>query len=457
MSKERAELLQKNAELLNLIRCYKDLDRTSLVELMKQSWPTIFKEITCLKENNILVSDTGYEHIKGKVKEYAIIPDAGYYVGISIGGSQIKLSIIDMNFEVLSKRVFMKMIEEYNIFQLNKYLSYCKEEDRYDYGYVYCNTPDNMIELQTRIDYFLGEILKLDDILRKQDKQVYGIGLAITGAIDNKAKKIVKAYSLPCIKTLPLSYDSLVYEYRLSELKERNINFTIDNIAKAAIVSEKYALYNPNNPNARYSQSKNIGCIYLGSGIGSSLILDNCLYRGTSNVSELGHIDIIEPSWYEADKKDKPDGENESDERDKPDEKCTCGGDNCLEHKIRKNVFGMSMERFKSRTSSELKEDFEDKTKEQENRLKLLAFYIGQAVKILTNILNLDLVVLTGKLTVFETDLLQYLYAEKSNNLIGYANADCSMVTSTYGAVAPSIGAAILSALPDNGDHIEWK
>lgn len=94
---------------------------------------------------------------------------------------------------------------------------------------------------------------------------------------------------------------------------------------------------------------------------------------------------------------------------------------------------------------------------DKEYRLRLLAFYIGQAIKTLTNILNLDLIILTGKLTVFMNELSKYLYEEKSKNHIGYTNSDCTMITSSYGALAPSIGAAILSSIPKDNNLIYWK
>ena len=137
-------------------------------------------------------------------------------------------------------------------------------------------------------------------------------------------------------------------------------------------------------------------------------------------------------------------------------ETCSCGGKTCLEFKIRKNVFSLNYDKFKTQTASELLEYFNG-LNDKEYRLHLLAFYINQAIKALTNILNIDLVILTGKLTVFMDDLSKYLYEEKSKNPIGYTNSDCTMITSTYGALAPSIGAAISSSLPENSDLIRWK
>lgn len=438
--KRVSSLLKSNAQLLNIFRCYNNIGRNELCQLMNQSWPTISKSIEDLKGENVLL----------KEKEYTINPDLGYYVGISIGGSQIKLSLIDMMFQPLNKTEFETLIKKYTLFEELDYLEYSCNES---YGYVYTNTPHVLSNLQKIVDELLTQIINLDSQLICSDQHIFGIGFALTGAIDNKSKKIIKAYSLKCINTLPLSYDSLIFDTKLSYFNTHDINLSFDNIAKSALISEKFALYNPDNPNARYSHKRNIACIYLGSGIGSSLIFNNTLYRGTSNFNELGHIDVIDPISFNKDAEDELLQNNGNIELT-----CSCGGLNCLEYKIRKYVFGSDFQKFSSLTATNLKKEFDKlNLEEKEKKLKLLAFYINQAAKTLVNTLNLDLIILTGKLTIFMDELSNYLYEEKSKNTIGYTNSDCSMVISNYGALAPSIGAAITSSFSEGDDIIVWK
>lgn len=441
-SKKVSELLKTHYQLLNIFRCYDDLNKNRISQLINQSWPTIEKAIKELKGAGILSQE--------EKEDYKINSDFGYYVGLSVGGSQIKLSITDMSFHALSRDKFQDYTKKYKLFQGLDYLNFSSNNS--EFGYVYTKTPNNIADLQTVLDDLLSSIIKLDEqIYKNENKSIYGIGLAFTGAIDNRLKRIIKAFSLNCFTNLPLSYDTLIFDKRLSYFITNNINITIDNIAKSAIVSEKFALYDVNNPNARYFNKRNIACMYMGSGYGGALIFDNILYRATSNFTELGHIDIIDP----------PDFRQEDYLLSGTDECCSCGGSNCLEHKIRKYVFSLSYEDFRSYSANRLKEYFYDRFNEEsgerEKRLKLLAFYIGQAMKTLINILNIDLIVLTGKLTVFMDDLSRYLYEEKSKNPIAYTNSDCSMVTSTYGALAPSIGAAITSSFPDDANMISWK
>lgn len=442
-----AELVKNQYKLLNIIRTHPSADRILLCDQMGLSWPTIQKITDKLKEFNILINPPLSEnnnYVEVKKEAFAINSDAGYYIGLSIGGSQIKLCFTDLNFKILSpENFFNNFVDKYSLFSSAKLHRNLTEKN---YGYLYRNTPSEFGELQELLNNILSEIIRLDQILRSKNIYIFGIGFAFTGAINNKNKSIIKSFNLNCFDSLPLEYDSLIYAHILSYFIEKGINISFENIAKAALISEKFALYQPSNLNFIYRNRKNISCIYLGSGIGSAFILNNTFYRGTSNYSELGHIDVIDPIDLLSEIQNK---NNSSDV-------CTCGGVNCLEHKIRKFVFDMSMDEFKSYSAIELHNYFFTKLDHPEKRLEILAFYIAQAIKIEVNLLNLDFIILTGKITQFK-ELEKYLAKEKVKNPIGYTNSACTVRTSTYGALAPCIGAAIMSSFPDNADTIIWS
>lgn len=443
---EIIQLINNNSKLLNILRCYNSVDRGILSSEMNLSWPTIQKDINKLKEHNIIFyTDSKKDGNEVKKEEYSINANSGYYWGISIGGSQIKICMIDMKFQILERdSILSEFIDKYNLFSnVNYHIKKCSEEKQE--GYLYADTPTDFGQLQGLLNYILSNIIELNKQLESSPTLILGIGFAFTGAIDNLRKEILEAYSLKCFHNLPIKYDSLIYPDILAYFSANNISISFDNIVKAAIVSEKYSLYMSENPNGIYKTKKNIGCLYLGSGFGSAFILNNQLYRGTSNFSELGHIDIPDPFELLAMRTTK----------DNCDSLCSCGGKNCLEHKIRSHVFGMTRDVFRSFSASELKEIFFQR-EDANIRLQILAYYINSAIKTITNILNVDLVILTGKLTPFKEELTPLLYSEKSRNPITYTNKDCSLVTSTYGPLAPSIGAAILSSFPDATDTVNW-
>lgn len=443
---EIIQLISDNTKLLNVIRCYTAVDRTILSNEMNLSWPTLQKSIDELKKHDIIICNVPKKDSSDtKKEEFLINSNAGYYIGISIGGSQIKICMIDLNFQILSReKLFDEFIDKYNLFDENDFnIKRCNEKK--EFGYLYTETPAEFSQLQGILNHILNNIIKLNKQLENTSTTLLGVGFAFTGAVDNVHKEILKAYSLDCFNNLPIKYDSLIYPDVLSYFSANNISISFDNIVKAAIVSEKYSLYANDNPNGIYKNRKNIGCIYLGSGIGSAFILNNKLYRGTSNFSEIGHIDVTDPVELLSMRTTK----------DNCDPLCSCGGGNCLEHKIRSNVFGMKRDEFKKFSASELRTEF-IKREDSNIRLQILAYYTNEAIKTITNILNLDLVILTGKLTQFKDELNAPLYSEKSSNLITYTNKDCSLVTSTYGALAPAAGAAILASFPEIIHDVLW-
>lgn len=424
---EKKQIIQQNEKLIDIIRCYPDIERSTLSKYMGISLPTLANIISELKcENILLVESIGAVQVS---KDSLIInPFICMYVGISIGASQIKVTLVNFDFTVLSRKEFENLRQKCKIF---KDADYVNKEDN-PFGYMCIKTPNKYEELVDVIDNIMGDCIELDQYLKKNNSCVLGIGFAITGAIDNKSKRIISSYNLDCLKDMTTSYDTLIFGNRLSYLNENNIDLAFENIARASIISEKYNLYSKNNINFRHRDKKNIACIYLGSGVGAGLVLNNTLYRGTSNFSELGHIEVCDPDDIKVLIKEH-------------DKECTCGCKNCLEYKIRNNALGMSLEEFKKISATDLK-NMITADQEKEERLRLLGYYIGKAANTLINILNLDLLIFTGKLTVLMDELWKYLNPVIASNKITYTTTDCSIVVSSYGSLAPSIGAAISAA-----------
>lgn len=440
LDSEKKKLIEQNNKVIDIIRCYPDIERGVLAKKVGVSLPTLSNLINELKNNDILLSKS-VKDIEVNKDSLIINPDICMYAGISIGASQIKVSFINFDFSVLSQEKFKELKDEYNIFEDAMY----SNEEASAYGYACVRTPNEYEDFVDTIDQIIGNLIVLDHALREENSCIMGIGFAITGAIDNQSKKIVNSYNLECLNGMTISYDTLIYGNRLSYLNENNIDLAFENIARAAVISEKYNLYNKNNINNRHKNKKNIACIYLGSGIGAGLVLNDILYRGTSNFSEFGHIDVCDPD----------DIKIEIEKEEKVDKACTCGNKNCLEYKVRKNALGMSFESFKSISALDLKKNI-GKDPQKDEKLRLLGYYIGKAANTLINILNLDLVIFTGKLTVLMDELWKYLNPIIASNKITYTTTDCSIIVSSYGPLAPAIGAAISSANADSTD-ISWE
>ena len=88
---------------------------------------------------------------------------------------------------------------------------------------------------------------------------------------------------------------------------------------------------------------------------------------------------------------------------------------------------------------------------------KLLGKYVGYALNCTVNVLNVGLVIFTGKWKALSegNDLWNYIYEEVGNISLQYTRSNCGLILSTYGVLAPVIGAAICSAYEDENE-ITW-
>nr|WP_246082742.1 ROK family transcriptional regulator [Nonomuraea diastatica] len=123
------------------------------------------------------------------------------------------------------------------------------------------------------------------------DGKVLGVGLACPGPLDGDGV-MVSPPRLPGWDQVPIK--SLLEEHT-------RFPVTVDNDATAAAIGERWAGTARATPSFAY--------LYLGTGIGGGIFLDNQVYRGRSlNAAEFGHITV------------EPDGPE-----------CYCGNRGCVE------------------------------------------------------------------------------------------------------------------------------
>lgn len=432
--KMNAEIFNLNSQyrdILNIIRCKPGIEKTVLAKKLDLAYKTLVKQLEELEEAGFIYSEP---QLKVNEKRF-------YMCGISIGGSHCKVVIVDSEYRILSKETFENICKKYNVFQQD---FFSKKTNKTEYGYKYFETPDNRTELQLYINYIVNDIIKLYDLSQRENEDIpsiLSIGIALTGSIDTKKQIIVRSHNIDYMKNI--SRDMLLELDTLQNLKQRGIEFVIDHNAKAMAVCEKFSLYNEDNDNHEYRNKKNIACVYLGSGIGCGIILNNRLIRGCRNFSgELGHIQVPRYPGLE----------------DDIEETCTCGGKNCLEHFIIHDVFEMNRNDFEKATSEQILQEIEciEKTDKVEyvKKMQILGYYVGWAIDAITKLLNVGLIIFSGKMTCFITKAWSYL--EPTVGEMNYAFLDCQLILSKYAALAPSIGAAILSTYPAD-ELIEWK
>ena len=408
------EFVTQRQKILNILRCNSAIEKTALAKKVDISFATLVKQLNDLKERNILLGDSKME----------LNPSAYYLCGISIGGAQCKVTLIDAKYIVLNREDFNKLCEKYSVFQQSFFRK--NTDIKAKYGYKYFDTPSDEITLKSYLNEILKDIIKLHDLSSGNEiPPILSIGIAITGSIDAQKQIIISSQNVDYLKNI--SKEMLFSPDILQTLRKKQIPFIIDHNAKALAVCEKYSLYQSDNINNEYQNKRNVASFYLGSGIGCGLIMDNRLIRGCRNLNgELGHIQV--PRYP------KIDTIMESN--------CSCGAESCLEHYIIHDVFGMTREEFKKVYLAALS------PLEKKEKLEILGYYIGWAIDLVIKLLNVGLIIFSGKMTCFMDELWQYIMPISGS--IDSGMLDCSMIISKYGALSPAIGAAILSNYPAN-------
>lgn len=416
-------------KLLNILRCKPNIEKTVLAKEMGISFQTLVKQMEILKEKNILCKNNRAE----------INSQAFYACGISIGGAQCKVTLVDALCKVIDSEKFENLQEKANVFKQN--FLHKGGNEKFNVGYRYFETPDNLTELTNKLNSIIKDIITLYDLGKQEENipPILSIGIALTGSIDAKKQIILKSHNVSYLKNMKL--ESLVSLILLQELRDREIPLIIDHNAKALAVCEKYSLYHEDNSNKEYQRKGNIASLYLGSGIGCGLILNNRLERGCSNLNgELGHIVVPRYSKFQ--------------NKELKNTTCTCGGIGCLEQYIISDGFGMTREEFKQKTSDQIIENFDSLTvEERKERLSALGYYLGWAIDLCVKFLNVGLIIFSGKMTCIIDEVLNYIVYPSGNNEAGLL--DLSRIISKYGALAPTIGAGILSTYLPN-ESIEW-
>jgi len=166
-----------------------------------------------------------------------------YLIGVDIGGTNIKLALVDKRGRLTGKTTF---------------------------------STTNFKGKNALIDGIVVELknLILSNALKK--KNIIGIGIGAPGAIDIRTGTVHYLVNIPDWREVPLG----------DTLKKRlGIPVFVDNDVNVMALGEVYF-------GSGYG-ARNMLCITLGTGVGGGLILDGKLYRGSSYAAgEFGHVPI---------------------------------------------------------------------------------------------------------------------------------------------------------------------
>ncbi len=285
------------------------------------------------------------------------------------------------------------------------------------------------------ISEILGTVIDIIAELKQKashhGRAVSGVGIGVPGMVNWKTQRVEFAPDLPVIEGLQLS----------EEVRDRlAVPVVMENAVRLAAYGEYRCGIGRSAPNLVY--------VHLGTSVGAGLIIEGAIYRGALGFAgQLGHM-TVDPDGLE----------------------CRCGNVGCLETIASgPNLVRRTRERlFRDRSSSlsslalpgrgELTperiamealdgDDFSLMMLEQTGR------WVGVAIANLLNLLNLDMVILSGGVMVAGDVFLKPVVAEAENRARWLPKEGCRIVNSPLGGQAALIGGAMLARdLQRNGN-----
>lgn len=276
------ERIIENHAMLDAVRIRKNAEST--VELLKDD---LGISRTTADKICATLLDESEPIIERKNRKLVLKGEVGYFLGISIGSKHIRVTLLGLDLEPVSKEWIETTLGISGLRNI-EYLVFNEDEsDKISFAY---NTPceKDFEALRSAISNLTALFLERVALSDSPCFPLMGIGFAVCGPVDYEAKVWRSSPRMSFVQNITI-LDLIGYTNQTLADK-LGIFMSIDNNAKAAIVSEYQYLLETHG--GKYNAD--IALIYIGSGVGSATVMNNSLLRGSQNLSgELGHIKIL--------------------------------------------------------------------------------------------------------------------------------------------------------------------
>lgn len=420
---EWCKIVKQNNDLLKRLKFNPQLDKVKLAELIEVSPPTLYKNLENLKKQSILNEDT------------TINSNFGTFMGVSVGTSFCKVVFLHFDFTeytIEEFKPFIKELQSSASLQIKEGINF-----EQNYAYIYFKTPGSFSELKESLDGIFN-VVKL--FVENNQLVLLGIGISSTGSIDENVQMICQSHNLPYLdgRTIEDFYFSDKNEF----FQKRNIPLFLLQNSIATAIAEKTKMHS----DLGVIKCDNIAALYLDYGISTGFVLNGKLFTGTNGFAgEVGHLSISNAVVNQLD------GlitKNSFDIRSK----CTCGAEGCIDHVLRSLAFSDCVPAFSDMNSKEIAKYLE----ENQDAAKCVGIILGNITNTIASILNIDVVVLSGKLYKSISLLHKYIEQALDENSLKFNRRDCKIHVSKIGTMAPAIGAAIYSYYKSCNIPVEW-
>ncbi len=350
------------------------------------SIPTVTKLVSELKEDGYLIDHGKIETAGGRRPSvFGLSADAFYFLGVDVRRRRLEFVLVDFKGNILQ--------EKHNVL------------------FVLKNTQEALEQVCVETEQFISEIeIKKEEII--------GIGFSLTGRVDPNNGY---SYTYFNFSEIPLT----------DILQERlGVRAYIENDSRAMMYAEKIF--------GVVKEEKDVLFVNLGRGLGIGMMLDDKLYYGkTGFAGEFGHIPLFDNEVL-----------------------CHCGKKGCLETEASGiSLEKMLVERMQAGETSILTPQWKAgkeilvydiiRAANNDDVLSItliseIAEKLGRGVGVLINLLNPELVVVGGTLSLVGDYLMLPLKAAINKYSLSLVSKDTRFKLSQLGDNASVIGAAML-------------
>lgn len=388
--------------VLDIIRTNGTIFKAEISRMTRLSIPTIMKLTDEFIQKGLIREVGKGESSGGKPPQLLeFVNDSFFIIGVDIGTNNIVSIVMDLAAHIIYKHSVPTGVKDSTDIVIN------------------------------RINASIEKTIEFSAINKNK---ILGIGIGMPGLLDNRMGKVLFSPDF--------GWENVDL---VGPIKQKfNIPIIMDNVTRAMAMGESWFGIGKG--------IKNFLCINLGYGIGSAVILEGDIYRGSSGSSgEFGHMTL---------------------EKNGP--VCDCGNYGCLEALASANAISKKARLYleKGEESSILKmvkgnlEAIDAKVvfdaARNKDKLALEIIheateYIGIAIASIINLLDPKLIILAGGVSNAGDILLDNIQRVVGRRQMKFAGIHTRMVISQLGADAAAIGAAsfLLKRLIENGGEVQ--
>lgn len=272
--------------MLDLIRVFPNerLTVEALREALSISRATADKQMQQLLDNEIVYKCTPEQYEKEKrddpnetYRRLRINGSAAHFVGISCGSEHTRVVICDLTLRPIQQDIIEN---EFGIHFDVPSSSFCPRKEEAGYSF---ETPHGFLQLQKLISHIISAIISATTEDAGKKINLMGIGFAVAGPVNYARKAWLSAPRIDDV--INVSIADLTGHGNYNNI-DNAVFLSIDNNAKTTVISEYQYLYEKNHGN----YCGDTAALYVGSGLGLGIVINNRLIRGTNNYAgEIGY------------------------------------------------------------------------------------------------------------------------------------------------------------------------